>query len=95
MTNKQYRKKTLKGSFLTRQYREGLILIIIIKRRPRHLFSEQRQPLTTEYGLTTGNYSDLRKNKDLHNELNYYVNQSTGHTTRQLTLRSPLHQSEG
>jgi hypothetical protein len=22
---------------------------------------------------TIGNYSDLRKNKDLHNELNYYV----------------------
>jgi hypothetical protein len=27
---------------------------------------------------TIGNYSDLRKNKDLHNELNYYVHQSTG-----------------
>jgi hypothetical protein len=40
MTNKQYRKKTLKGSFLTRQYREGLILRIIIKRRQRHLFLE-------------------------------------------------------
>jgi hypothetical protein len=51
MTNKQYKKKTLKGSFHTRQYREGLILIIIIKRRQRHLFSEQRQPSTTEDGL--------------------------------------------
>jgi hypothetical protein len=51
MINKQYRKKTLKGSFLTRQYREGLTLRIIIKRRQRHLLSEQRQPLIIEDGL--------------------------------------------
>jgi hypothetical protein len=51
MTNKQYRKKTLKGSFLTRQYREGLIFRIIIKRRQRHIFLEQRQPSTIEEGL--------------------------------------------
>jgi hypothetical protein len=50
MINKQYRKKTLKGSFLTRQYREGLTLRII-KRRQRHLLSEQRQPLIIEDGL--------------------------------------------
>jgi hypothetical protein len=26
---------------------------------------------------TTGNYSDLRKNKDLHNEMNYWVHQQS------------------
>jgi hypothetical protein len=48
MINKQYRKKTLKGSFLTKQQGEGLILRIIIRRRKRHLFLEQRQSLTTK-----------------------------------------------
>jgi hypothetical protein len=37
MINKQYRKKTLKGSFLTKQG-EGLILKIIVRRRQRHNF---------------------------------------------------------
>jgi hypothetical protein len=51
MINKQYRKKTLKGSFLTKQQGEGLIPRIIIRRRKRHLFLEQRQSLITKDGL--------------------------------------------
>jgi hypothetical protein len=51
MINKQYRKKSLKGNFLTKQQGEGLILRIIVRRRKRHLFLEQRQSLTIENRL--------------------------------------------
>jgi hypothetical protein len=38
MINKQYRKKSLKGSFLTNQQEEGLILRIVIRGREKHFF---------------------------------------------------------
>jgi hypothetical protein len=50
MINKQYRKKSLKENFLTKQQGEGLILKIIVRRK-KTPFSEQRQSLTTENGL--------------------------------------------
>jgi hypothetical protein len=74
MINKQYRKKTPKRSFLTKQQGEGLILIIIIRRSKRHLISEQRQSLTTEDGLHHNKLLGFKEEQNI-----YMTNRTIGY----------------